>query len=455
MRVGKKQFTTTQLIVLSFLAVIFIGACLLTLPAASANGKATSFMDALFTATTSVCVTGLVTVTTASHWSTLGHVLILILIQIGGMGVIAITTIVMMLMGKKLSLKNRMLLGDAFNLDTLKGLVKFLKRVFKGTFLVEGIGALCYMPVFIPEYGLMKGIWYSIFHAISAFCNAGIDIIGPDSFMPYVNHIWMNLVTMTLIVLGGIGFIVWFDVLLVIKEKFQRKRRGFGVFRALSLHSKIVICMTVILIVSGAVLILIFEYNNPDTIGNFTFGEKVLAAFFQSVTTRTAGFATISQKGLTHASVIVCLPLMFIGGSSVGTAGGVKTSTIAILILSVMATVRGEEDITCFGRRISAKTVQKAIAVVVISFLVSVVALVALRILESGESADIVFEVYSALGTAGLTRNYTSTVGLAGKMILCICMYLGRIGPITMVIAFTMKRKQAAFRLPEENVTVG
>lgn len=451
----REKLSTTQLIILSFLAAIFIGAGLLCLPVAAVNGETTPFIDALFTAVTSVCVTGLVTVTTATHWSLFGHVVILILIQMGGLGVVTMTITVMMILGKKISLRNRMLLGDAFNLDTLKGLVRFMKRVLLGTFLVEGIGAACFLPVFIPEYGILKGIWYSVFHAVSAFCNAGIDLVGESSFIPYVHNVWVNIVTMLLIILGGIGFVVWWDILTALGRKRNPDTRKQGFFKGLTLHSQIVLSMTLGLIFIGGFLFLLFEYHNPLTIGQFSFGQKLLAALFQSVTTRTAGFAMIPQEALTIPSVIVALILMFIGGSSVGTAGGVKTSTMAVLVMAVMATVRGQEEVSCFHRRISEKMVRKALSVILISFLVSIAAVILMLVFEDGDAFDIIFETYSALGTAGLTRNFTSTVGTAGKLILSICMFLGRIGPITMVIAFTMKDKQSPGRLPEEKITVG
>lgn len=451
----KGHLTTTQIIILSFLTAILIGALLLSLPATAADGQATPFIDALFTATTSVCVTGLVVVTTASHWSLFGHIVILVLIQIGGLGVITMTTTVMMLLGKKISLSNRMLLGDAFNLDTLQGLVQFLRRVFKGTILVEGLGMLAFLPVFVPEYGVAKGIWYSLFHAVSAFCNAGIDILGDNSFMPYVHNVWANVVTMVLIVLGGIGFVVWWDVVSVVRKRLHSGAGKRKLFESFSLHTKLVLCMTAFLLVFGTFLILLFEYDNPQTIGSFSFGEKLLAAMFQSVTLRTAGIATISQKGLTTPSVIISLFFMFTGGSSVGTAGGVKVTTVAVILLAVRGTVRGQEDVTCFNRRISEKVVRKSFAIVFISFIASVAAVIAMRLLETGETVDMIFEVYSALGTVGLSRDFTATVGLAGKLILSICMFLGRIGPITMVIAFTMRYTQSPERLPEGRITVG
>lgn len=451
----EKHLSTTQIIILSFLLADLVGAVLLSLPVSAADGRATSFIDALFTSTTSICVTGLVTVTTASHWSLFGHIVILVLIQTGGLGVVTMTMTVMLALGKRISMRNRMLLGDSFNMDTLKGLVSFLKKVFCGTFVVEGIGAVCYLPVFVPEYGFIKGVWYSVFHAVSAFCNAGIDVLGESSFVPYVHNVWVNAVTMCLIVLGGIGFIVWWDIIRFIRLKFSEDTRKAAGLHNISLHSKVVLFMTLFLIVSGGVLYFIFEYHNPDTIGNYTLGEKIMAAVFQSVTTRTAGFATISQAGLSAPSVILSVILMFIGGSSAGTAGGVKTGTIAVIAVTVAATVRGQADITCFHRRISAKTVRKAVAIVLISFLASILALMAMFLLEQGNPSDIIFEVYSALGTAGLTRDYTPLLALPGKVVIITCMFLGRIGPISMVLAFTMRDKQSSVRLPEESITVG
>ncbi len=451
----KKILSTTQVIILGFLFIVLFGAAILTLPIAAADGHATPFIDALFTATTSVCVTGLVTVPTAIHWSLFGKVVILVLIQIGGLGVVAMTMLILMMLGKKLSLGYRKLIGDSFNLDTLSGIAVFLKKVVLGTFIVEGIGAFGYAPVFIRDYGIIQGIWYSIFHAISAFCNAGIDILGENSLVPYVHHVWVNFVTMFLIIVGGIGFIVWWDVANVLRYKYGKHNHEKVGRSHLSLHSKVVLKMTASLIIAGAVLYLVFEFHNSDTIGTFTLPQKILACLFQSVTTRTAGFASISQKGLTAPSVLVTVVLMFIGGSSVGTAGGVKTGTIAVLCIAVLSTVRGQNDVTAHRRRISETTVRKALSVVMISGIVSIIALMIMYLFVNGSAIDILFEVYSALGTAGLSRDFTASMNLIGKIIICICMFLGRIGPMSMVLAFTMKNTQGAVRYVEEDITVG
>ncbi|MBR1864986.1 MAG: potassium transporter KtrB [Lachnospiraceae bacterium] len=451
----EKYFSTTQIIIMSFLVAILFGACLLCLPVMAADGQATTFMNALFTAVSSVCVVGMQVLNVSTHWSIAGQIVILVMIQIGGLGVITITTTVMVLLGQKISLRNRILLGDAFNLETLNGLVQFLKKVFKGTVMVEGIGALCCLPVFVPQYGLAKGIWISVFHAISSFCNAGIDIIGSDGLMPYVHNVWLNVITMTLVILGGIGFVVWWDVIDMLRKRLDPEVRKWAGFHSLSLQSKMAITMSAALIGFGMLLFFLFEYNNEATIGHFTLGQKLLAALFQSVTTRSGGFATIPQTGLTVPSVIVTILLVFIGGSPVGTAGGMKTTTVAVIFLAVLATVRGQEDVTCFQRRISGKTVRKATAIVLISFTVCLASIIGMLVLEDGNALDTVFEIFNALGTAGLSRDFTQTVGLAGKLLLCFCMFLGRIGPITMVIAFTMKDTQTPVRFPEDSITVG
>lgn len=449
------NFSTTQIIVLGFLLAVLIGAVILTLPICAADGKNTDFIDALFTATTSVCVTGLVVVDTYSHWSYVGQAVILFLIQCGGLGIVTLTTMVMVMIGKKITLKDRVLLQDAFNLDTLSGLVKFMKKIIFGTFVVEGIGAVCYMFTFIPEYGL-RGIWISVFISISAFCNAGIDLIGSSSLAPYVTNVWVNIVTMTLIIVGGIGFIVWWDVLNVIRKIKKGEEELRNLFKKLTLHSHIVIVTTLILVFGGGLLVFIMEYNNPATIGNLNIGQKLMASIFQSVTTRTAGFLTISQKGLREPTAFVSMILMFIGGSSVGTAGGVKTTTVAVLFITAWSVVKGSEEVSAFKKRIPVKTIRKAMAVVMISLMVLFVMIILLFMANGGEFVDVCFEATSAIGTAGLTRDYTGTLNLFGKIIIITCMYLGRIGPISMVIAFNFKNsKKSMLIYSEEDITVG
>ena len=450
----KLQFklSTTQTVLLSFFLAILAGSILLALPVSSANGEKISYVDALFTATTSVCVTGLVTVPTVSTWSVFGQVVILLLIQVGGLGIITIMSGVMIGFHKKMGIGDRMLIQDAFNLNTLSGLVKFIKKVLIGTFVVEGIGALLYMTVFVPEYGV-KGIWISVFNSISAFCNAGIDIIAEDSLCSYALNPMIHITTCLLIILGGIGYVVWWDLLRVLKKVRQQK---WNCLSGLTLHSKLALSVTSVLIVAGMLLFLVFEYHNPLTIAEYSLPEKLQAALFQSVTTRTAGFATIPQQNLTNASAIVSLLLMFIGGSPVGTAGGIKTVTMIVLIASTIATIRNKEDVVLFHRTISKQTINKAVAVAGISFFVMFSSTVLLAAVTEASALDIVYETVSATATVGLTRNLTPMLNLWGKLIIIATMYLGRVGPISLLIAFNTKReKKNIIKNPTEEISVG
>lgn len=446
------ELSTTQMIMLSFLIAILIGSVLLALPISSSTGEAVPYVDALFTATTSVCVTGLVTVTTASAWSTFGQIIILLLIQIGGLGVITIMSGFMISLHHKMSIGDRMLIQDAFNLNTLSGLAEFTQKVIFGTFVIEGIGALLYMTVFVPEYGV-RGVWISIFNSISAFCNAGMDIIGENSLCDYVIHPMINVVTSLLIILGGIGYIVWWDVMRVLKNL---KKQKWKCFRYLTLHSKIAIFVTVVLIVFGALLIMIFEYNNPLTMENYSLFDKIQIALFQSITTRTAGFATIPQQNLTSASAMLSLLLMFIGGSPVGTAGGVKTVTIAILLVSAFATIQGKNEVRLFNRNIAKQSVSKAVAVVSMSFIIMFTSTILLATVTDAAALDVAYETVSATATVGLSRNLTASLNVWGKIIIIVTMYLGRIGPISLAVAFnTRKETQNIIKNPTEEISVG
>lgn len=452
----KKKFfhslSTTQTIMLSFLLAILAGSFLLTLPVSSANGYGVPYIDALFTATTSVCVTGLVTVPTAASWSAFGQAVILLLIQIGGLGVITILSGLMIGLHRRIGMKDRMLIQNAFNLNTLSGIVKFIKNVLLGTLVVEGLGALLYMTVFVPEYGA-KGIWISVFNAVSAFCNAGMDVLSENSLCDYALHPVINVVTGLLIILGGIGYIVWWDVIRVLREGKGRRRKCF---RHLTLHSKIALSMTGLLLLAGAAAFFIFEYHNPLTMGDYTLPEKIQASLFQSVTTRTAGFVTIPQEDLTNASAIVSLLLMFIGGSPVGTAGGIKTVTIAILTASAFATIRNKAEVNLFQRTISKQAVSKAVAVASMSFIILFASTVLLSAVTDADALDIVYETVSATATVGLTRDLTSALNLWGKIIIIVTMYLGRIGPISLMIAFhTRKENENIIKNPTEEISVG
>lgn len=448
----KRSLSTTQIILLSFLIAILVGSVFLSLPISSATGEAVPYIDALFTATTSTCVTGLVTVPTVSTWSVFGQVVILILIQIGGLGIITIMTGLMMLVNRKLGIGDRLLLQDAFNLNTMAGLIKFVKNVLFGTLIVEGIGALLYMFVFIPDFGA-RGIWISVFTSVSAFCNAGIDIMAENSLCNYATNPLINIVTSLLIILGGLGYVVWWDVLRVLKTRTPKNRK---VFRHLTLHSKIAITATLLLIFVGGALIFAFEYSNPLTIGNMSVLEKIEVSLFQSVTTRTAGFASIPQENLTNASSLVSILLMMIGGSPVGTAGGMKTVTIAVLFCSAMATIRGKKHASLFGRSISSESIRKAVAVSVSFLSIFVISTIALLASNDASMLDVVYETMSATATVGLSRNFTASLNLFGKLIIIFTMYFGRVGPISLAIALGSKSEaQNLISEPTEEISIG
>jgi len=446
------SLTTSQIILLSFLSAILVGSVLLALPISSASGQPIPYVDALFTATTATCVTGLVTLPTVTTWSIFGQVIILILIQIGGLGIITIFSGIMIALHRKMGLGDRLLIQDAFNLNTMSGLIQFVKKVIWGTFLVEGIGALLYMLVFIPEYGL-KGIWISIFNSISAFCNAGIDIISENSLCDYATNPIINVVTCSLIILGGIGYIVWWDVIRVLKDY---KRRQLKCFRHLTLHSKIALFATFVFLAIGSIAIFIFEYNNPLTLKDYSLFDKIQLSIFQSVTTRTAGFATIPQQNLSNPSSIVSLVLMFIGGSPVGTAGGVKTVTILVLIASALSTIRNKNQVTMFNRTIGKQSIDKAIAVVFMSFTIMLCSTVLLSVASNAPTLDILYETVSATATVGLTRNLTGSLNTFGKFIIIATMYFGRVGPISLAIAFNLKKANPnIIKNPTEDISVG
>ncbi|MBE6783514.1 MAG: potassium transporter KtrB [Ruminococcaceae bacterium] len=446
------SFSTTQIIMFTFLAAILIGSILLSLPISSASGKSVAYIDALFTATTSTCVTGLVTVPTFSTWSTFGHIVILFLIQIGGLGIITIMSGIMIALHKKIGIADRLLIQDAFNLNTLSGLVKFVKKVILGTFIVEGTGALLYMTVFVPQFGL-KGIWFSVFNSVSAFCNAGIDIISADSLCGYATNPMINIVTSLLIIISGLGYIVWWDLIRVFTN-FRTKK--FRCIKNLTLHSKIVLSSTLVFIFAGAILIFIFEYKNPLTIEKFSLFDKIQVSLFQSVTTRTAGFASVPQENLTNATSIICLMLMFIGGSPVGTAGGIKTVTIVVLLASAFSAIRNKDEVTLFNRNIPKSAISKAVSVTSMSFIIMFVSTVLLSAVTDASALDIVYETVSATATVGLTKNLTPYLDMWGKIIIIATMYLGRVGPISLAIAFNMKKeKKNIIKNPTEDISVG
>ncbi|WP_105618267.1 TrkH family potassium uptake protein [Vallitalea okinawensis] len=450
------QIRPTQILVLGFLVIIILGAFLLNLPVASKEGHSIGFLDALFTSTSAVCVTGLVVVNTFEHWSMFGKTIILILIQIGGLGFMTLTTAFFIIMGRRITLKERLVIQEALNQYNLSGMVKLVRSVVIGTFLVESIGALFLAFRFVPEYGVATGLFYSIFHSISAFCNAGFDIIG-SSLTPYYNDFLVNITVMALIILGGLGFTVWINIL---QNNKRRRERGLtfreSVYK-LSLHTKLVLVISISLILIGWGFFFIAEFGNPSTLGDMSLYEKLIASLFQSVTTRTAGFNSMDLAEMNDASKFVTILFMFIGGSPAGTAGGVKTVTIGIILLTIISTVRGKERTEAFNRTIPEGVIRKAIAVVVISLGVVVLVTTLLSLSENAEFMDVFFEAMSAFGTVGLSLGLTSELTSFGKLVVMVTMFIGRLGPITMALAFTMRGRRANnnIKKPEERVMVG
>ena len=435
------RISSIRLIPISFLLAMLIGSILLTLPVSSATFEWTDYVTALFTATTSVCVTGLTVVDTFSHWSTFGHVVILILIQIGGFGIITVVSMIMLLTQKKFSLGDRKMLQDSLNLDTEAGILNVLIKISKGTFMVELLGAVFYSFVFIPKFGVLRGIWYSVFNAVSAFCNAGIDIIGPNSLKDYSSNPLVLIVTMTLIVLGGLGYVVWFDLARVIRNGIKKRFSPVQIFKRFSEHTKLVLSVTFALIVSGWIIFFLAEFNNPLTLKGMNLGDKLLNSLFESITLRTAGFASFSQSGLSDLSCVVAYILMFIGGSPVGTAGGIKTVTFFLALMGIITYIKSEDSNIVFNRKVSDESMRKASAIVFVSMFSVLAFTLLLDATNPVTLQDALFEVISALATVGLSRDLTGALNTIGQIIIIICMYLGRIGPISLAIFFAGNAK--------------
>lgn len=443
-RIDELNLNPAQFLVLGFAGLILIGAILLNLPISSVDGQSIGFINALFTAASAVCVTGLVVVNTATHWTIFGKIVILLLIQIGGLGFMTMATLVAMVLGRKITLKERLIMQEELNSFTLAGLVKLTRYVIISTITIEGIGALFLSMRFIPRYGVAKGIWFSIFHAISAFCNAGFDLIG-ESLVPFAEDIIVNLTVMALVILGGLGYFVYLDIT-------QNTR-----FKRFSLHTKLVLIISGILLLIGFVLIFVIEYNNPETLGKLSFKGKVLAAAFQSMTPRTAGFNSIDTGAVTDTVAFLTIVFMFIGGSPGSTAGGIKTTTIGAIVLGIVCVVKGNNDVEIFKKRIPHDIIYRSLAVAGIALALVVTVTMILSITEEATFLDVFFETTSAFGTVGLSRGLTSDLSAIGRLIITLTMFAGRVGPLTMAFAFAKKQKEkkGIYRYPEERILVG
>ena len=448
-KIKKRVHDTSALRIIPviFLIIIFVGTLLLMLPAASKSGEGTGFTDALFTATSATCVTGLVRFDTCTHWSTFGQVVILCLIQTGGIGFMSIPLWLVSLTGHKIGLNSRVLMQNSISAPQVGGMVRLTRFLLMGTFVMEGLGALLLSAVFIPKYGPGKGIYYSVFHAISAFCNAGFDLMGGEqqfsSLVTMGNNWYLNLVIMILIIVGGLGFFVWRDLVVT---RFH--------FKKCKLHTKIVLTTSIILIIAGAVIIFLMEFGEIGTQGK-SIPEQMLNAVFQSVTARTAGFNTVDLTKLTEGSIFMMIMLMLVGGSPGSTAGGMKTTTIAVLTISIISIFRRKKSEEAFGRRMEEGVLRTSACVFMIYlFLISASAMLISK-LENVTMLTALFETTSALGTVGLTLEITSQLGMLSKLLLALLMFVGRVGSLTILMAFSSPKRMVASKLPLEKVQIG
>lgn len=438
----KKRLSSFQVILLGFAGVILLGALLLMLPISSAERVITPFNEALFTSTSAVCVTGLVVKDTGSYWSAFGQAVIITLIQIGGLGVVTIAASFSMLAGRRISLMQRSTMQDAISAPKVGGIVKLTKFIITGTFIIEAVGAISMMPVFCKNFGA-KGIWMSVFHSVSAFCNAGFDILGTEgnqfcSLTPYTSNPVINITVMLLIVIGGIGFLTWDDIC---NNKFKIKKY--------SMQSKIILLTSLILILLPAIYFFIFDYSD------YSIGNRLLASLFQSVTTRTAGFNTTDLTKLTRPSQAIMIFLMLVGGSPGSTAGGLKTTTMAVLILNAFACFKRKENVCAFGRRIDDSVIKNAATIVMMYITLFFIGGVSICTIEKLPLVASLFETASAIGTVGLTLGITPKLSLASQVILIVLMYLGRVGSLTLIYATLSGKKQINAKMPLDKITVG
>ncbi len=446
-KIDKTKLKPAQVLALGFFGVILLGAIILNTPFVTNTGEVVGFENALFTSTSAVCVTGLVVVDTGTYWNAYGQAIILILIQIGGLGFMTMATLFAMIIGKRISLKGRIMMQESLNYSDISGVIRLTKSIVIMTFVTEAIGAFLLSRHFIEEFGTTRGIGLSIFHSVSAFCNAGFDLMGGySSLTSYVADPYVNIVIMSLIIIGGLGFVVIMEAI---------KYRNFS---KLSLNSKVVLSTTFTLIFVGAVLFYILERNNPDTIMGLDPTGKFFASLFGSVTPRTAGFNTVDTSKLMPATLLITMVFMFIGGSPGSTAGGVKTTTITVVMLTIFAIVRGKTDTEAFGRRISKQSVNRALGILGIAMSVLIIVVIALSITENATLEEIMFETISAFGTVGLSIGLTAKLSFAGKLIISFTMFMGRVGALTIIFAATTrlkKNEKLMIKYPKGKISIG
>ncbi len=439
---NRKNMTSFQVIIVSFLCLILVGTLLLMLPISSRRRSVTSFPDALFTAVSATCVTGLVVKDTATYWSVFGQTVILTLIQIGGMGVITIGLAIMRASGKKIGLWQRSTMQESISAPQVGGIVKLTGFILKVSAIIELTGAVLLAPVFCKDFGIIKGLWYSLFHSVSAFCNAGFDLLGVrgqfSSLTSYSGNIYLNIIIMLLIITGGIGFLVWSDIS---SQKHHFKRY--------SLQSKVVLVTSLILIVLPALYFFLCEYNDLN------FHDRMLSSVFQSVTTRTAGFNTTDLSAMGESGIAIMVILMLIGGSPGSTAGGMKTVTLAVLFLSAITVFSRRNDVQCFKRRISDEAVRSAGAILFMYLALFFTSGVIISRAENLPLLTCLFETGSAIGTVGLTLGITSKLSALSRVILMILMFFGRVGGLTLIYAALPSAENSKVKLPLEKITIG
>lgn len=444
-----RSLNATRIVAASFAIIILVGALLLTLPVASRDGQSAGFFTGLFTATSSSCVTGLILVDTWTQWTLFGQVVILAMIQLGGLGFMTVVSLISFALHRRIGLSERLIMVSTLNLDSMDGVVRVVRHALMGTFLLEGAGAVLMSLRLVPDFGLAGGLWRAVFHSVSAFCNAGFDLLGGrfgafSSLAGYQDSPIMLGTTAALIAIGGLGFFVWEDIL---------RARCWG---RLSVYSKMVLLITGLLIVGGAAFFFLEEYHNPATLGDMPVWEKALNALFQSVTLRTAGFDAIGQGGLSESSKAMSTILMLIGGSSGSTAGGIKTATVAVLLLALRANLRGREQVTFRGRAIPFSQVLNAMTLTLVVLFVFLIASMVISTVEGLPYLNCAYEVASAMGTVGLTTGITPELTRISQSILIVLMYLGRVGILSFSIALmTGKRRPAKLHYPEINVMIG
>lgn len=445
---SRVKFSATQIIALTFVGIILLGSLLLTLPAASRSGTSVGYLTALFTSTSATCVTGLVLGDTWTLWSGFGQAVILCLIELGGLGFMSAASLVFFLFRRKVGLRQRMVMAQALSLNEIEGVVRLQKVVLLGSLLIQGMGALILMLRFLPEYGLRRSLIWGIFHAVSAFCNAGFDIFGwvaPGQSVMYFNDdIVICLTLMALITLGGLGFFVWEEII---------TRRSFKKF---SIYTRLVLVTSAVLVVTGTVIFLALEWNNPETLGQMPVWQKILNALFQSVTLRTAGFASIDQARLTEAGKGISVVLMLIGGSSGSTAGGVKTVTFVVLLLFLYHRMRGRNTITVFHRTVPGEKVMDAMTIVSVVMTLCIAGAVFICATSPVSFVDSLFEAASALATVGVTAGVTTSLSLAAKLLMILFMYFGRVGVLTISLGFLMGNKASErYQYANTNLLIG